>query len=305
MNKFASKLNKIKNSVISKAKKRRNGFSLLDVMGGIAISLLLGGGVAAAISVGRDSANSHNTTQDIDVFSNAIQQMFISHPEVMKFQNGKPNAPIEKIVGYINDQLDDSFDFEVLSGVTNSGAVAATTKVRDAWDNPYGLYIYMDDIAAGSTTSTNYLGADGAPLKATDSCIYIVVASAGKSGTGVATGFDGTNIDFDTKGALTAGAMLNHTDGQDDMGVIVRMLNGDAYTATFGWDNATLGKLKGVQWIFGQGVGGTYYDFTGTLTSITSTSVVGGSIDKYYDKVAIGNDTSIDTTAGAIIGSWS
>lgn len=294
-----SKVEKIKHRIL---KKRRKGYTLLETMATIALVMILSAAAYGGISAGMDKANTSNTTSDIRTYGNAVQQMFIAHPEVMKYTKAKLPTSIEKIVGYVNDQLEEAWDFTMFSDVDDSGAVAYSTQKRDAWGNPYGLYIYLDDVAAGVTESTNYLDSTGTALETTDSCIYIVIGSAGKGGTGMITGSDGSNIDFATKEATAATAAVNNTDGQDDIGVIVRLLNGDSYSATFGTSNSTLGELKKIQWIFGQAKSGTYFDFTGTLTAITPTTVSGGSVDKYYDKNAIENDANVSTSG--LIGAW-
>ena len=267
---------------------------LLGVMVVIAILAAIAiGGIGAA----RDNANETSAQSDIKTYTTAIQQVVMIHPEVMKFTaladgSTKPANAIETLVGYINDQMEEQWKFEVLPGATLSGGVATSTIKRDAWGNPYGLYIYMDE------KTPTYIGKDGVAFKEADSCVYMAIVSAGKNATGGPVGHDGNNFEADTRKIASPAAMVNNTDGADDIGVIIRVLNGDIYTATFGLDKTTLGSLKGIQWIFGvpSSTGGICFDYT---TESNKTPTTGGSIDKYYDSL------QIKTNGGKLFGTWS
>lgn len=177
--------------------------------------------------------------------------------------------------------------------MANSGAIGYSTIKRDAWDMPYALYLYTD------TNTTKYADKTGATLKDEASCLYLVIASAGKNSTGVGVGTTGDNISGEDNHIKAQGAMINNTDGVDDMGIIVRILNGDVYSATFGFEGATLGDLKGKNWIFGATNGtinGIYYDAAAQApkTRVTEAS----SLDEYPNEAAL-------ASASAVIGSWS
>lgn len=271
--------------------RERKGFSLIEVLVVLVIIATISVIAFGSAGSGRDTASETATQSDLRTYQGAIQQMLIQHPEIMRFNPTKPSDAVGVIIGYLNEQLEDQWKFEKLSDATASGGVAGTAVKRDAWGNPYGLYIYLDD------KTTSYTDADGDALKETDSCVYIVVASAGKNGVGGPVGKDGNNYDAETQKLISAAAMVNNTDGIDDLGVIVRILNGDVFTANFGIDKATLGTLKGVQWIFGvpSTTGGINYDFVSGSVKTASTA---GSLDKYYDAQAIKSDNR------TLVGSW-
>lgn len=286
---------------------RRRGTTMVELLGVMVVIAILAAIAIGGIGAARDNANETSAQSDIKTYTTAIQQVVMIHPEVMKFTalstpdaNGnmtKPANAIETLVGYINDQMEEQWKFEVLPNPDGSnkgllsGGVATSTIKRDAWGNPYGLYIYMDEKAP------TYIGKDDQALKEADSCVYIAIVSAGKNATGGPVGHDGNNFEADTRKIASASAMVNNTDGADDIGVIIRVLNGDIYTATFGLDKTTLGSLKGIQWIFGvpSSTGGICFDYT---TESNKTATAGGSIDKYYDSL------QIKTNGGKLFGSW-
>lgn len=275
---------------------RRRGTTMVELLGVMVVIAILAAIAIGGIGAARDNANETSAQSDIKTYTTAIQQVVMIHPEVMKFTaladgSTKPANAIETLVGYINDQMEEQWKFEVLPGATLSGGVATSTIKRDAWGNPYGLYIYMDEKA------TTYIGKDDQALKEADSCVYMAIVSAGKNATGGPVGHDGNNFEADTRKIASASAMVNNTDGADDIGVIIRVLNGDIYTATFGLDKTILGSLKGIQWIFGvpSSTGGICFDYT---TESNKTATAGGSIDKYYDSL------QIKTNGGKLFGSW-
>lgn len=275
----------------ARANKSRRGFTLVEVIGvlvviGLIIAIAVGGIVAA-----RDSARLTSTQSDIRTLSNAIQQVYMAYPEMMKYSDSKPTNSVQTIVEQINSQLEEDWQFEVLSGATGSGAVAGTAIKRDAWNNPYGLYIYTDAV------TTKYNDQNGTPLQDSDSCITIVVASAGKNSTGGPMGVDGNNYDASSRKISSASAMVNNTDGVDDLGVIVRMLNGSTRATTFGYESADVGELEGVQWIYGvpSASGGVCADFENGGTKKTPS--MGGSVNQYFDSTTAAN-------LPQVVGTW-
>lgn len=287
----------LKKRVGRKTMKRRKGTTMVELLGVMVVIAILAAIAIGGIGAARDNANETSAQSDIKTYTTAIQQVVMLHPEVMKFTampdgSTKPANAIETLVGYINDQMEEQWKFEVLPNATLSGGVATSTIKRDAWGNPYGLYIYMDDKA------TTYMDKAGATLKESDSCIYMAIVSAGKNATGGPVGHDGNNFDAETRKIATASAMVNNTDGADDLGVIIRVLNGDIYTATFGLDKTTLGSLKKIQWIFGvpSSTGGICFDYT---SETSKTPTTGGSIDLYYDSLQVKGANS------QLFGTWS
>ena len=260
--------------------KKRKGTTMVELLGVMVVIAILAAVAIGGIGAARDTANETSAQSDIKTYTTAIQQVVMIHPEVMKFTANKPANAATVLIEYINSQMEEQWHFEQLSGATDSGGIATSTIKRDAWGNPYGLYVYFDDKA------TTYNGKQTTPLKDSDSCLYIAIVSAGKNATGGPVGEDGNNFDSTTRKILTASNMVNNTDGSDDIGVIIRILNGDIYTATFGLEKTTLGSLEGVQWIFGVPTagGGKCYDYT---TGAAKTAASGGSIDQYYDSLQV------------------
>lgn len=277
----------------NKMMRSRKGFSLVELLIAVVVLGILSAMLIAAGTASQNKARVAVAMNDLDSFKNATYKMLMTHPDVMKYRDDKPSDSIKKIVGFINEEVDESFQLSMTSDhAKKSGACAYTTNLRDPWGNPYGVYIYTDTNTSGASDSTGaaipdhcitYTGSDRNFLKESDSCVYIVFASAGKNGTGGPMGIDGANFNA-TTGRITAGAnMINNSDGIDDLGLIVRILNGSTYTATFGSDTSTLGALKEVQWIYGVPHGtpaGICYDYK---TPKKMTASEGGSIDEFPD----------------------
>lgn len=273
-------------------RKRRKGATLVELLGVMAVIAIISVIAIGGITAARDSANETSVQSDLRTFQTSIQQVLIQHPELMKFTATNPTNAADLIVTYLNEQMEEQWAFERLSGNIDSGGIAGTSIKRDAWGNPYGLYVYFD------TCTTTYTNREGTPLKDTDSCVYIAVVSAGKNSTGGPTGINGGNINQDNRKLISASEMVNNTDGVDDLGVIVRVLNGDVYTATFGLDKTTLGSLEDIQWIYGKpsATGGICYDFVAGANKIPMTA---GSVDRYYDSL------QVKSANQKLFGTWS
>lgn len=273
-------------------KKRRKGTNLIELLGVMAVIAIISAIAVGGITAARDSANETSVQSDIKVYQTAIQQVLMQHPEVMKFTAQKPTSAVSVLVNYINDQLESQWKFQELAGANDSGLVAGSATRRDAWGNPYGLYVYFDDKAP------TYNDGNGAVLTDADSCVYMVVMSGGKNASGGPLGIAGDNYDATDRTLLSSTAGVNNTDGKDDIGTIVRVLNSDVRTATFGQDSANLGKLKGIQWIFGvpSATGGVCHDFAGNQSKTASS---GGSIDQFYDSLSVTN------SGQTLFGTWS
>lgn len=294
----------------SNTMRARKGFSLVELLLAVVVLGILSAMLIAAGTASQTKARVSVAMNDLDSFKSATYQMLMTHPDVMKYRDDKPNDSIKKIVEYINAEVDETFQLSVATDFAGeSGACAYTTTLRDPWGNPYGLYIYTDTNTSGTTdaagnTITNgkitYADKAGTDLKESDSCVYLVFASAGKNGTGGPMGIDGANFDATTGEITSAKNMINNSDGIDDLGMIIRILNGSTYPASFGSDTATLGTLKSVQWIYGvpnAATSGICYDYT---TGGDKTPTKGGSIDQYPDY----NSASAVYTA-KVAGTWS
>lgn len=279
-------------NLVKKNKMRaRRGMTLIELLGVMAVIAIISVIAVGGITAARDSANETSVQSDIRTYQTAIQQVLVQHPEVMKFTATNPANAADLFVEYFNSQVEEQWKFDRLTTNIGSGGIATSSIKRDAWGNPYGLYIYFDDQAP------LYKDKTGNALQDSDSCVYIVVASAGKNSTGGPVGADGTNFNADDRKIASAAAMVNNTDGVDDIGVIVRVLNGDVYTATFGLNKSTLGELEGIYWIFGvpSSEGGIGFDFEAAASKKPTS---GGSIDQYYD-------TGTLTGVKGPVGTWS
>ena len=235
-------------------KKSKKGSTLVELIGVMIVIAIIAAIAVGGIIAARDRANVTNTRSDLRTYENAVKQVMMAYPNIMKYEDATTvdgDAAITHVIDLINAQLEtewkftQKFDNGTAAVENKSGAVAYSETKRDAWGMPYALYIYTDsqDTAHGYTNK--------------DSVLYLTIASAGKNSTGVGVGTQGKNIN-QTTGAITdQNAMINNTDGIDDMGLIVRIKNGDVYSATFGYEGATLGDLKDTYWVFGVAQTGT------------------------------------------------
>lgn len=296
----ASKWQAMKTKIYQKIQSVRKGFSLVELLIAVVVLGILGAMLIAAGTASQNRARVAVAQNDIDSVRNAVYQAFLLHPEIMQMTtvaNGSKAAPTEavkkanfqNIVDYISNELDETWRWTELgmvgdgaaatSTIDRSGPAAQTTNHNDPWGNPYGLYIYTDE------NTEAYNDADGNPQVKSDSCVYIIICSAGTNGTGGPMGLTGDALDR-TTGALDRTLMVCHTDGIDDIGVVVRIKNGNTTMSTFGWDGSTLGTLKNVIWNFGPK----------TVSSVNNEGVYhnsvkdknhGASIDQFPDQKAI------------------
>lgn len=283
--------------------KRKKGTNLIELIGVMVVIVIIAAIAVGGILAARDNAYLTSAQSDLKTYQTTIQQVLMSHPELAKYADNKPNNSIAKIVDLINEQLEEDWKFELLPDATTSGAVAGSEIKRDPWNNPYGLYVYTN------TNTTKYNDESGNPLKATDSSITFVVASAGKNSTGGPVGYNGDNYDATDRTISSASAMVNNSDGIDDIGVIIRTLNGNTRIATFGFESADLGKLEKVQWIYGvpnNTKTGICYDFLSGMGEKTPS--MGGSLNQYYDLVSLekltGDTGNADAKGNFLAGTW-
>lgn len=245
-------------------KQARKGFSLVELLIAVVVLGILGAMLLAAGTAAQTKARVAVASNDIDSVRNAVYTAFTMNAS---FMQKKDNADTFKaLVEAINAELDENWEWELLNDgtVDKSGAIAQTKVQRDPWNNPYTLYCYTD------THTTKYAANRGdtwaekvVHLVDADSCMYVVIASAGPNGTGVGQGIDGA--------PAGPNDMVNNSDGIDDIGVVIRLLNGSTTMATFGWQNAALGTLEFCNWYFcGQNAG----DVAGRWTELTSTGAV-------------------------------
>lgn len=258
-------------------KLKRKAFSLVEILIAIVVIGIL---VALSIVAGTSAQNKARLAvarNDLDSMKNSVYQALLTYPEVMRYKDDDTNWATN-LVEYINSELDDSWTLKMVPGNetnTVSGGIAYTETYRDPWGAPYGVYAYTDSHA------DVYRDETGAALSDSDSVLYIVIMSAGPNGTGGPMGYDGSNASGTTRDIVSSTAMVNNTDGIDDVGIIIRVLNGSTYYASFGFKDADLGTLEGDQWILGEigasAQGGIYRDFAGE--SSPTSIVYAGSLD--------------------------
>lgn len=276
------------------------GTTLVELIGVMIVIAILAAIAIGGIIAARNNANITSTQSDLRTFQSAIQQVLMAHPEVMQATDDAQNGHvgISDIISFINIQLETDWQFKQVkatSGDTTtgkSGLVGTTTIKHDSWNNPYSLYIYTD------TNTTDYAASASAKHKESDSMCYIIVASSGPNSTGVGGGFAGGNyINGEVNSVEKA---INNTDGVDDLGVIIRVLDGDSRVCTFGYETATLGELKKIGWVFGKSNNGGLYckpltkqesDATSTYPNFTS------SIDIWYSKDTRPSQSDVATSS--------
>lgn len=250
-------------------KKARRGFSLVELLIAVVVLGILGAMLIAAGTAAQNKARISVASNDIDSARNAVYTALMMNSSVQQYTDASGEWQ-KTLVDMLNAELDESWQWDLLTtgndGKT-SGPIAQTRTMRDPWKNPYTLFVYTDShtekYAEGETglTGSNTATLDAAPtnmLKASDSTMTLVIASAGPNGTGVGTGLNG---EMSAKGGSAADAskMINNTDGVDDIGVVMQLRNGSVTQATFGWSNAMFGTLEHVNWYFcGTGVTGEF-----------------------------------------------
>lgn len=286
----------------------RKGFSLVELLIAVVVLGILSSMLLAAGTASQNKARMAVAQNDLDSVKNSVYQALMAHPNVMKMKDDP--ATFTAIIGFLNSELDDAWRLEFVAGGTDadgnpisstagSGLIAQTSTQRDPWGNPYGVYVYTND------HHTHYTDENGTPLGSNDSCVYIVVTSAGRNSTGGPLGQNGDNIDATTGKIISSAQAVNNSDGIDDLGVIIRIKNGTLLTASFGTEQCTLGTMKGYQWIYGQpGVGGgILIDFNGS-GEVKNSIVTAGSIDLYMDESSIKRGTASDPAKIRTVGKW-
>lgn len=271
-------------------KKTRKGFSLIELLIAVVVLGILGAMLLASGSAAQNKARVAVASSDIDAVKGAVYTAFMAKPQMMQYKDDDATK-IKAIVDNINAELDEGWKFEMFeSGIASSGAVAYTAIQRDPWDNPYFLYVFTDSFTTTYASGRGDTSAEKQEnLKPADSCLYVVIASAGPNGTGVGMGIDGMSYDSATEKWNRASMVLN-TDGIDDLGVITRILNGSTLQATFGWEASTFGALQYVNWVFCGSAGEnsaattgiyTMIESSGNVANATYTTTTGSSLDLY------------------------
>ncbi len=237
----------------------RKGFSLVELLIAVVVLGILGAMLIAAGTAAQNKARISVASNDIDSARNAVYTALMMNPSVAQFTDASSGWQ-KSIVDMVNAELDETWQWDLLdatagAGTTGkSGAIAQTRTMRDPWDNPYTMFCYTDDFTEkyyADETSGNSVDAPTHMLNKSDSSFVLVIASAGPNGTGVGAGLNGEL----GKGAVATGTpsaaeMINNTDGIDDIGVIMHLVNGSTTQATFGWSSATFGTLEHVNWYF-------------------------------------------------------
>lgn len=290
------------------AKQVRKGFSLVELLIAVVVLGILSSMLIAAGTASQNKARMAVAQNDLDSIKNSVYQALMAHPNVMKMKDS--NQTFTSIINYLNSELDDAWRLDFVSGGTDgdgnaiastagSGLIAQTATQRDPWGNPYGVYVYTND------HHSKYTNEDGTPLGSNDSCLYIVVTSAGRNATGGPMGQNGDNYDSTSGKYISSAAAVNNSDGIDDLGAIIRIKNGTLLTASFGTEQCTLGTLSGFQWIYGEpGTGGgVLVDFNGAGTPKTAVAEA-GSIDRYMNQDAVKQGTAADVAKIKTVGKW-
>lgn len=273
-------------------KKVRKGFSLVELLIAVVVLGILGAMLLAAGTAAQTKARVAVASNDIDSVRNAVYTAFTMKTSFMQMHDNA--TTFQAIVEAVNAELDENWEWEPIGGTAypaQSGAIAQTKMQRDPWGNPYTMYVYTDDHTTKYAAGRGELGASDYDaqmnnhMTPADSCIYLVIASAGPNGTGVGMGSDGQNGFSGT--TATQAACVNNTDGIDDIGVVIRMLNGSTTMATFGWASAALGTLEFCNWYFcgndSTPVAGkwTKLENTGGVSELTTAPTYGSSLELF------------------------
>lgn len=239
-------------------KKARKGFSLVELLIAVVVLGILGAMLIAAGTSAQNKARVAVAQNDIDSARNAVYTAVMMNPNVAQFTDDTADWK-QKVVDIINEELDETWQWDLIAAKDGaSGPIAQTRTMRDPWKNPYTLYAYTDtytttyyrDEASGANINTP---TDANKLVPADSSMTLVIVSAGPNGTGVGKGITGSIITEDDGSGTPASAasqMVNNTDGIDDIGVVMQVVNASTTQATFGWSSAGLGTLENVNWYF-------------------------------------------------------
>ena len=274
----------------------RRGSTMIELLFVLVVVILIMGYNSSSLSQAPEKAKQTGAQNDLRSYSTAIQQTLIIHPELARFSTGNPTNAAERVVSFVNENLDSQWHFQTVPNAGGSGFIGMSKIKRDPWSNAYALYVYFDE------KTPTYTDIDGNAWIDDVTSVTFVVMSAGSNLSGGPAGANGVNVDLNTNLFLDAKDSIHNTDGVDDCGVIIRIKDGDVATATFGTDNTTLGSLKDVQWILGIPAAADYgklYDFG---TSAAKTGTVAGSIDQYYNSDV--TNAAAKTNDG-VIGTWS
>lgn len=267
-------------------KKARQGFSLVELLIAVVVLGILGAMLIAAGTAAQNKARISVASNDIDSARNAVYTALMMNSSVQQYVDDSMGWQ-KNVVDMLNAELDETWQWDLLdptAGAGNtgkSGAIAQTRTMRDPWSNPYTLFVYTDTFTekyADDESSGNTIDTTTNMLKASNSTMTLVIASAGPNGTGVGTGLTGQ---MGAKGTAphTAADMINNTDGIDDIGVIMQLRDGSVTQATFGWSNAMFGTLENVNWYFcSAGINGKFSEVDNGSTKDMSGPVRGSSL---------------------------
>lgn len=249
-------------------KKARQGFSLVELLIAVVVLGILGAMLIAAGTAAQNKARVSVASNDIDSARNAVYTGLMMNPSLGQYTDANTTWK-KQLVDILNNELDESWQWDLINGEGGaSGAIAQTRTMRDPWKNPYTLFAYTDSFTEtfyADETSGNNVSAPTEKMKKSTSSMTLVIASAGPNGTGVGKGLNGEiGINGMEVQASDAAQMINNTDGIDDIGVIMQLVDGSTTQATFGWSAAAFGTLENVNWYFcgstgdGSNVSGKY-----------------------------------------------
>ena len=271
--------------------KARKGFSLVELLIAVVVLGILGAMLIAAGTAAQNKARISVASNDIDSARNAVYTALMMHPNVAQYTDDTAGWK-KNIVDIVNEELDETWQWDLLDTANTggaSGAIAQTRTMRDPWKNPYTMFVYTDSYTTtffSDETTGNTIDTPTKELNKSDSSLTLVIVSAGPNGTGVGKGLYGT-ISADGSVATQADIanMINNTDGIDDIGVIMQLVNGSTTQATFGWGQATFGALEHINWYFcgktgeGKTVAGKYsFVNNGSAEELTAGVTHGSSI---------------------------
>ena len=259
---------------------RKKGFSLQGLLIAVAVAAVLAVSIGSVYSSSMKKANDHNLRAQMEVYLTAVQNIMISNPNINRFTATNPANAADTLVGLMNSELDESTAITRCADNADSGLIGYTTRCLDPWKNPYGISVYWAD--KGTTYGSGRAAGD--LFSTSDSVLTIAIVSAGANGTGGPAGVDGSNIDISSKAILSAANCVNNTDGKDDEGMIIQVVNGSATGQYFGMKGLGIGALKDKQWIYGvpTTTGGVLYDFANK--SAMSGVTTAGSVAEYYNE---------------------
>ncbi|MEG2262794.1 MAG: type II secretion system protein [Acinetobacter sp.] len=184
--------------------KKKNGFTMIELVGAMIIIAVLTVGGITAISTAISNSRVTACKEDLAGFRKVLETFCMENPQYAK---GADASSVPMILEDLNSNyLEGEMKLaEPFSSAAES--VVYSTSHLDPWGNPYRLHMSIKDAGVGTP-----------PTKSTDSLLRFLIVSSGKNANTVPNGEPFV------------------LDGTDDIAEYVQILNGAVSTQLFEHD---------------------------------------------------------------------